>query len=161
MGCNQKGAKVNGLALDTVRETAHRPDILNEGDISLLLGDSLIHQNVKVIQLGEKAVLKDSASEYRQMCAQWTLNNEQVLEIVGMSKIISGSEMHDLYYDLPCRFNSKIEIKGREYNVIINGGSFLYIYNELQQFYLGCSSDECKKYFLEQGGDRNRDIPDY
>ncbi len=121
----------------------------------------ITRSNLQIVKIDDTPTLKDSTSEYKEACVNWRLDEEEITKIFTMSRVISGSEMHDLYYDLPCRIHGEVRIGKVLFNFMINGGSFAYVYNSNQNFYLGCSQEKCKDLFIEQGGNIERDVPDF
>ncbi|HYI78907.1 MAG TPA: hypothetical protein VEW65_14905, partial [Chryseolinea sp.] len=77
-----------------------------------------------------------------------------------MSSIIDGPDMHYLYLTLPCEIRGSAKIDGVRYEMIINAGSYIALYNSDHRIYVGCSADSCRRFFIEQGGNSDRDIPD-
>lgn len=148
--------------IDSVRATEDN-HTLEFHNIDTVLVDQIkvTRSNLQIVKIDTTATLKDSTSEYKEACIQWKLDEEEIIKIFVLSKIISGSEIHDLYYDLPCRINGEVRIGKVLFNFIINGGSFVYVYNFDQKFYLGCSQEKCKEFFIEQGGNMARDVPDF
>ncbi len=130
-------------------------------DTTLISGKEVSQLLLRVVKIENRVVITDSSSEYQNKCLKWKLSEEQIIQIFRMSMKISGSEMHDLYYDLPCRITGQILINKKLFNFIINGGSFAYVFNSIENFYLGCSGERCKKYFIVQGGNQQRDVPNY
>ncbi len=138
-------AEANGIGIDTT-----------EVDILKMINENL--QIISVI-IESDVIISDTSTEYRGKRINWKLKSEDVLSILKLSKEISGSEMHDYYYDLPCKIKGKIFWHGDSLNFIANAGSFIYIYSKQKGIYLGCSSKACKKLFVLQGGDIKRDLP--
>jgi len=117
---------------------------------------SFERDTIKVVWMS-KSIEADSV--YKSRCEDWNLHEYDVAEILGKSKVITGMDVHDLYYRLPCIYNVGLTINGVGYSMEVNAGSFMYLYNAMHSTYLGCSDEACTKYFIETGGDFKRDIP--
>ena len=75
-----------------------------------------------------------------------------------LSEPITEAEAMQIYYHLPCQYESVIVSNGDTLLVEVNAASYIWLHNEDTSFYYGCSSDECQKYFLMQGGNVERDL---
>lgn len=111
------------------------------------------------IQIGEVDWNVESSQHPEPECKGWTLAAGDLKDIIKLSHVVSGSEIHDLYYTLPCSFETKLVIDGVPFSANINAGSYLYLFNDSTQCYLGCSDDSCRRFFLKTGGNFERDIP--
>lgn len=79
----------------------------------------------------------------------WSLRKKDIDEIMKLSSEITENELHFSYPITPCNINVKnYSYNGKEYDIQINGGSHLSIYDEKKTIILGCDSPSCKKYFL-------------
>lgn len=66
-----------------------------------------------------------------------------------LSSEISENEWHFSYPVTPCNIDIKnYPYKGKQYNIQINGGSYLSLSNGKEAIILGCDLPNCKKYFL-------------
>lgn len=90
---------------------------------------------------GEKLSEKDKA---------WSLNKNEIDNIMTLSNPITESEWHFSYPNTPCNINVKsYSYKGKKYNLQINGGSYLSLFDGKKTILLGCHLPECKKFFLK------------
>lgn len=120
---------------------------------------TLSQATYEVTHIDAKPTLTDASSEYSSACSGWRVSAGEAVEIFKLSKLISGSEMHDLYYDLPCRLKGTLLINREEYRFIMNAGSFTFVFRDENRFYLGCADNACKPFFIVQGGNLERDVP--
>ena len=105
--------------------------------------------------------LIDSTHEKASDCSDWNLTKLEVIQVLRLSTVIdTPSDLHYLYYVMPCEITGDMLIGKNEYSYSINGGSYLSISNSDTTFYLGCISEECKNLFITQGGDPERDLFD-
>jgi hypothetical protein len=116
---------------------------------------------IEIIRVDSISEVTDTRSEFATKCVAWKISSLDLLSVLKLSKVIDGSEVHDLYYDLPCRIHGEILLSGEKYKFILNGGSFVYVYNQHDRFYLGCADERCRPFFVVQGGNIQRDVPDY
>lgn len=94
-----------------------------------------------IYSTGEKLSARDK---------QWSLNKKEIDNIMKMSSEISEDEWHFSYPVTPC--NIKLDnylYKGKKYNLSINGGSYISLFNGKKTIILGCDSPECEEYFLK------------
>lgn len=90
---------------------------------------------------GEQLSKKDKA---------WSLNKSQVDEIMSLSNPITESEWLFSYPNTPCNIDVKNYLyKGKNYDLQINGGSYVSLFDGKTTILLGCELPECKKYFLK------------
>ncbi|WP_027381954.1 hypothetical protein [Epilithonimonas caeni] len=90
---------------------------------------------------GEKLSAKDK---------QWSLNKKEIDDLMKMSTEISENEWHFSYPVIPCNIEvENYSYKGKKYNLSINGGSYISLYDGKETKVLGCDSPECSKYFLK------------
>lgn len=90
---------------------------------------------------GEKLSVKDK---------QWSLNKKEIDDIMKISEKISENEWHFSYPTTPCNIEvENYSYKGKNYNLSINGGSYISLYDGKKTILLGCDSPECSKYFLK------------
>lgn len=89
---------------------------------------------------GEKTSNKDK---------NWSLTKKDIDEIIKLSSEISENEWHFSYPVTPCNIDIKnYPYNGKQYNIQINGGSYLSLSNGRENIILGCDLPNCKKYFL-------------
>lgn len=80
----------------------------------------------------------------------WSLRKKDIDEIMKLSSEITENERHFSYPVTPCNIDVKhYSYKGKKYNMQINGGSYLSLYDGQKIIILGCDSPNCKKYFLK------------
>lgn len=80
----------------------------------------------------------------------WSLTKKDIDEIMKLSSEITENEWHFSYPATPCNIEIKnFSYKGKKYNVQINGGSYLSLFNGKETIILGCDLPNCKKYFLK------------
>lgn len=79
----------------------------------------------------------------------WILSSQQVEEILKLSVEIDEDEWHFSYPITPCNIEIKnYSFKGRKYDLQINGGSYISLYDGKKTIILGCDSPQCHKFFL-------------
>jgi len=98
----------------------------------------------------------NKVDEFDSLCQTWTLSQNDILEIIKYSKPISMHDFMYLYNVLPCEVKGKLKVGDKEYNYVINAGSFMKLSSNDKTYYYGCTAEECEKYFLSTGGDPNR-----
>ncbi|WP_294251236.1 hypothetical protein [uncultured Chryseobacterium sp.] len=79
----------------------------------------------------------------------WSLKKKDIDEIMKLSSEITENEWHFSYPVTPC--NIDIEgyyYNGKKYDIQINGGSYLFIYDGEKTIISGCDLPDCRKYFL-------------
>lgn len=80
----------------------------------------------------------------------WSLNKADIDKIINLSNPITEDEWHFSYPITPCNIDVKDYLyKGKKYDLQINGGSYVSLYDGKETLLLGCDSPECKKYFLK------------
>lgn len=105
---------------------------------------------------------------------KWTLTKADVDKIMSLSTEITENELHFTYPVTPCNINIHgYQYNGKKYDLQINGGSYISLFDGKKTIILGCNSSECSKYFLkpkentedENGDDRieanNSDLKKY
>ena len=117
-------------------------------------------QNTKTVLVltVNKTIVEDSTNEYMNECDTWNLSKNDIKEIINISHYISNEEKHYLYYVMPCEISGEIIVNNISFNFIINAGSTMYLYNADTAYYLGCSSEDCSRFFVLPGGDPDRDL---
>lgn len=84
----------------------------------------------------------------------WSLSQKDIDEIIKLSSEITENELHFSYPVTPCNIEVKgYEYKDKNYNLSINGGSYISLSNGKNNILLGCDSPVCKKYFLQPKGE--------
>ncbi len=84
----------------------------------------------------------------------WSLSQKDIDEIIKLSSEITENELHFSYPVTPCNIEVKgYEYKDKNYNLSINGGSYISLSNGKNNILLGCDSPACKKYFLQPKGE--------
>lgn len=90
---------------------------------------------------GEKLNKKDKA---------WSLNRDDVDKIMSLATSITEDEWHFSYPITPCNIAvNNYLYKGKKYDLQINGGSYISLFDGKTTILLGCDLPECKKYFLK------------
>lgn len=80
---------------------------------------------------------------------KWSLSKEQIDDILDLSTEITEDELHFSYPVTPCNIDvDNIFYKGKKYDIKINGGSYLSLFDGAKTVILGCDSPDCNKYFL-------------
>lgn len=80
----------------------------------------------------------------------WFLNENDIDEIMNLSAPITEDEWHFSYPITPCNIDVKNYLyKGKKYDLQINGGSYLSLFDGKTTLILGCNLPDCKKYFLK------------
>lgn len=79
----------------------------------------------------------------------WNLNKRDVEEILKLSSEIDENEWHFSYPITPCNIEIKNYLyKGEKYDLQINGGSYVSLFDGKKTMILGCDSPQCSKFFL-------------
>lgn len=90
---------------------------------------------------GEKLNKKDKT---------WSLNSDDVDKIMSLATSITEDEWHFSYPITPCNIDvNNYSYKGKKYDLQINGGSYISLFDGKTTTLLGCDLPECKKYFLK------------
>ncbi|SIS56512.1 hypothetical protein SAMN05421786_101238 [Chryseobacterium ureilyticum] len=80
----------------------------------------------------------------------WSLNSDDVDKIMSLATSITEDEWHFSYLITPCNIDvNNYLYKGKKYDLQINGGSYISLFNGKTTILLGCDLPECKKYFLK------------
>lgn len=80
----------------------------------------------------------------------WSLNKKEIDNILKISKEISENEWHFSYSITPCNIKIKnYHYNGKNYDLSINGGSYVSLFDGKKTILLGCSSQDCNKYFFK------------
>ncbi|MDV7698280.1 hypothetical protein N6B72_15250 [Chryseobacterium soli] len=81
----------------------------------------------------------------------WTLNKNEIDKMMILSHPITENEWHFSYPITPCNIDVKNYVyKGKKYNLQINGGSYVSLFDGKDKILLGCDLPDCKKYFLKK-----------
>lgn len=79
----------------------------------------------------------------------WSLKKKDIDEIMKLSSEITENEWHFSYPVTPCNIDIKgYYYNGKKYDIQINGGSYLFIYDGEKTIISGCDLPDCRKYFL-------------
>ena len=113
-------------------------------------------EKIKSIKVLEKSITicgqnRSSQEDYSSI-KNWTLSNEDIINIIQKSEKINDHILHYSYGNLPCEIKGKISIAGKIKNFVINAGGYYYYY---YYYYLdneiyGCNSPDCYKYFPKE-----------
>lgn len=154
--CTGQKSKIDSVVTgDTIQTVPNSNPITHASVDTFEVGHLFDLDSIQV--LSTYRLIEDDA-EYGLRCKSWHLNAKDIEMIIRKSRVITGSDAHDLYYRLPCRYEADVKINGTEYSLMLNAGSFLYLSNQSARLYLGCSDEACAKFFLESGGNMARDI---
>ncbi|WP_223607266.1 hypothetical protein [Chryseobacterium sp. OSA05B] len=81
---------------------------------------------------------------------KWSLNKNDIDKIMSLSSPITENEWHFSYPMTPCNIDVKNYFyKRKKYDLQINGGSYISLYDGKTTILFGCDSPECQKYFLK------------
>lgn len=90
--------------------------------------------NAKVLELGSE---EDSA-----LCHDFRLTEDQSVQLLNQSKLITAKEMHDHYSYLPCYVKGSVTYNSRECEFTIRaGGTAELICDDDKSYILAC--DDC------------------
>jgi len=103
----------------------------------------------KVVKLN-KAVFTGSQNDpLSQACQNWKLDFKDVKAAFILSKPIDSSVLHYQFYQLPCEITGEAVLKGKPIGFTLNAGSYFIIEgNNKNSYYSGCSTNQCKRFFL-------------
>lgn len=80
----------------------------------------------------------------------WTLSETDIDKIMKLSREINENEFHYTYPVTPCNIDvENYTYNGKTYNLQINGGSYLSLYDGGKTVILGCDAPECAEFFLK------------
>ena len=82
------------------------------------------------------------------MCESWSLNSNQIVDIIKYSNLINGSDWHYLYSHLPCIAECELDYKGTSIRAEINAGSWLSLFVGDTSVWLGDTLKEHEPYFM-------------
>ncbi|SHN46173.1 N-acetylmuramoyl-L-alanine amidase [Chitinophaga sp. CF418] len=94
-------------------------------------------------------------------CKDWTLDSASIVKMIRNSYPINSHDFMYLYNVLECELTGKIAINNVPYKIVINAGSYFKLFGNDTTYIFGCSSENCKQFFLKQGGDPERDLGAY
>ncbi len=113
--------------------------------------DSFSIRRVNIISLQKMIDTRSKFYErYQAQCAQWLLDNNQIIEILKSSKFIDSHEYHYYFDILPCSYEGKIRINGKPATLRINAGSSIVLIVSDKTYYMGYYGD--KAFFLIKPG---------
>lgn len=95
---------------------------------------------------------RPSDKKVYEQCKKWELQDEGIKNVLLLVKPISSEQKGGLYYSLPCYYKGNVIYKNQKFTIEVNAASFITIYNEKTTLYFGCSSKDCSKYFVMEGG---------
>lgn len=88
----------------------------------------------------------------------WSLRKKDIDQIMKLSSEITENEWHFSYPITPCNIDvENYSYNGKNYNMQINGGSYLSIYDGKKTIILGCDLPDCRKYFLKPKENMNEE----
>lgn len=137
----------NNQETDNIQENQEKGKKTIQESIAVNSKVSYNEDSIKILKINDIKIDED-AGEFTDKCTDWSLNSEGIIEIIKLSKHISGEEMHHMYYRLPCEVTGKLRWRNKSYDFMINAGSFLYLSSPDTVFYMGCSDEKCIRYFL-------------
>ncbi|SNV32234.1 Uncharacterised protein [Chryseobacterium taklimakanense] len=84
----------------------------------------------------------------------WSLSNDDISQILKLSSEITEQDLHYTYPKTPCNIDvNNFSYNGRNYDLQINGGSYLTTFDGKETKIFGCDARECQKYFLMEKED--------
>jgi len=117
--------------------------------------DLMTAKNIEILSFAKKILKGDTTDKYYKKCESWSLTSDQLKIVIRKFKPIS-SEVENLVYSyMACEMTGKIKIDNTEFKYWINAGSTLTLINKDTTLYFGCSSKECKRFFLT-----GKDLPE-
>lgn len=102
--------------------------------------------SIKVVKFQKENIPSDNISEYSDQCKTWVLDKSSIIEILETSDTITAHEKNYIFNTLSCEYKGEVLIKGKEYNFVINAGSYSVIYDNEHTYYLGFFKK--KNFFL-------------
>lgn len=88
----------------------------------------------------------------------WSLRRKDIDEIMKLSSEITENEWYFSYPVTPCNIDIKnYSYKEKKYNIQINGGSYLSLFDGQTTIILGCDLPNCKKFFLRTKENMNEE----
>ena len=113
---------------------------------------------IKVISFEKKCDQNYDYSFTNKDVNKWLLNEQDIINIIKLSKPVSDIDIQHIYYDLPCHYIGEVLIDNDTFQIEINAASYIWFYNNDTSFYYGCANEKCKSLFMLQGGNIKRDL---
>ncbi len=85
---------------------------------------------------------------FYKKCKGWSLSADQIKRIIPLLEPIDVHDFNYLYSVTPCQMAGKIKVGGREFDYLINAGSYMKIYNRDTTYILACRNKKYSKFFL-------------
>jgi hypothetical protein len=79
-------------------------------------------------------------------CQKWTLTQQDVIYMITKMEKVESEEQYALCYTLPCSYSATVKYKGEQYEMIVNAGSYITLFNSKIQLYFIFKDNT--KYFL-------------
>ena len=99
----------------------------------------------------KKGITDQSSYKDTSKCKGWTIPQTIIPSIIKDSKVISGSEWHDIFGVFPCIISGQLSQNGQIYKFEINSGSWIYILGSGETTILGSFKKKYEKYFIDKG----------
>ena len=83
-------------------------------------------------------------------CVDWNYPEEdEMVKVIDAMKWQNGTEIHYKFDYFPCDIKGELELEsGKSYEFSLNSGGFIAIFNDEENFYLGCEEKWLMRYFL-------------
>lgn len=99
------------------------------------------------VDTGEKIIYPSGDGVLLGACDKWTLKDEQVRQLIAMSKPYSALPYGE-YSQTPCNMSGTVTIDGKTWDYLLNGGGIITLSIDGMVRYRGCNADACKPYLL-------------
>lgn len=99
------------------------------------------------VDTGEKIIYPSSDGVLLGACDKWTLKDEQVRQLIAMSKPYIALPYGE-YSQTPCNMSGTVTIDGKTWDYLLNGGGIITLSIDGMVRYRGCNTDACKPYLL-------------
>lgn len=99
------------------------------------------------VDTGEKIIYPSGDGVLLGACDKWTLKDEQVRQLIAMSKPYSALPYGE-YSQTPCNMSGTVTIDGKTWDYLLNGGGIITLSIDGMVRYRGCNADACKPHLL-------------
>lgn len=91
-----------------------------------------------------------SSLDDTSICEDWKLQATDISHIIKGARVIEGSEWHHIFDHLPCNHRAILIQGQKEYNLSLNGGSWMSISSPDSSIRMGVFDEKFEPFFLSE-----------
>ena len=91
-----------------------------------------------------------SSLENTYICEGWELNENEIKAIIRGASVIEGPEWHHMFDHLPCNHKAVLIQGKNEYELSLNGGSWMSISHPDTSIWLGVYDEKFDRFFISE-----------